>query len=534
MCDCIAEFYPKFGYVTVGPESTISLPPADGDGGIPSGYSIRPFGPDNLPRVQRLYDEMTAGSVATALRRHDSYPWTTLMEPAHTGTSPDCQVVTDAGGQITAYVWRGELLQFVRAHSQVRPDELIVAEVVAADVRSARAALALCRQWAAEEGSRRPIGRVTFFAPHEGPVAAAAMRMHATLARRYEPDGGWMARVLSASRLLSALEPELSRCLAAADTCFRGTVRVMTDAGEAALAIDADGVRSVLADAAATDGEALVCRLPQTVLARLALGCFPPEDLLVCLPHPPEGRVMELLQMLFQPIAVAIEENLVAGIGAVKVGAHQDGRLDSALQQAARDLDHQALQDGGADRRGRRTYPLLQPIEPDRGVPGYAGEVDDDIGHLEEAGDAPSTHAAGVRHRGQGDDFSPALLRTGAQLDRHGVAAGHGGDKQHISLANRHVPEHELGETGQTLQVAGAGDGPLVEHQARRHDRLDRHEATGTVEEILGQDAGMGGAEDVQYPALLDRVRDQAGGGTDRPTVPLPGLAQPALHLGEI
>jgi len=302
----IAGFYPKFGYVTVGPESTISLPPADGDGGIPSGYSIRPFGPDNLPRVQRLYDEMTAGSVATALRRHDSYPWTTLMEPAHTGTSPDCQVVTDAGGQITAYVWRGELLQFVRAHSQVRPDELIVAEVVAADVRSARAALALCRQWAAEEGSRRPIGRVTFFAPHEGPVAAAAMRMHATLARRYEPDGGWMARVLSASRLLSALEPELSRCLAAADTCFRGTVRVMTDAGEAALAIDADGVRSVLADAAATDGEALVCRLPQTVLARLALGCFPPEDLLVCLPHPPEGRVMELLQMLFPPRAAQL------------------------------------------------------------------------------------------------------------------------------------------------------------------------------------------------------------------------------------
>jgi hypothetical protein len=299
----ITDFYPKFGYVTVGPDSTISLPPLGADEALPAGYRDRPFGPADLAAVQRLYDRMTAHSVGTAVRPHDGYPWTELLEAAHGGNLPSCHVVTDTDGHVAAYVWRGERLSFVRAYTEFRPDELIVAEVTAADSRSAGAALMLCRRWAAEEGARRSVRQVTFFAPHEGPVAAAAMQMTATLARAYGPDGGWMARVLGTSTLFSSLQPELSARLAAANNRFRGTVRVVTEAGEATLGIDADAVRCV---PAAADSEALVFRLPQTTLARLALGCFPPEDLLERLQNPLEGQVMELLQMMFPPRAAQI------------------------------------------------------------------------------------------------------------------------------------------------------------------------------------------------------------------------------------
>jgi predicted acetyltransferase len=295
----IKDFYPKFGYITVGPDSRFSLPPLD-EAPLPDSHHVRPFSRADLKSVQQLYDHMTATSVGTALRPQDGYPWTELLSESEGGTSTGCQVMTDADGRVRAYVWHGQKLGFVRAHSRFRPDDFVVGEVVAADTRSAEVALTLCRRWAAEEGTRRHVKQVTFFAPHEGPVASAARHMPATLARAYGPDGGWMARVLSTSSLFASLQPELSRRLAAAHNRFRGTLQVLTDAGDATLSIDADGVRSAPGAAAAGD-HALACRLPQTTLAQLAVGCFPPDDLLARVPQPLEDRAIELLQMMFPP-----------------------------------------------------------------------------------------------------------------------------------------------------------------------------------------------------------------------------------------
>jgi hypothetical protein len=220
-------------------------------------------------------------------------------------------VVTDADDRVVAYVWRGEHLPFVRAHSRFNPDDLIVAEVVALDYRAADAALAVCRRWAAEEADRRgrDVKQVRVFTPHEGPVAAAAMQMRATFAKGYGSDGGWMARVLSARRLFSSLQPELSRRLTAANNRFRGALRIVTDGGETTLRIDGSTVRveDESPNAAASvpmtsEGAVLICRVPQTVLVRLALGSFPPDDLLARLPDPPEERVSDLLQMMFPPV----------------------------------------------------------------------------------------------------------------------------------------------------------------------------------------------------------------------------------------
>lgn len=295
----ITNFYPKFGYITVGPESTISLPPSKGDGLLPDGYRWRPFRRDDLVEAQRLYRRMTERSVGAAVRPDDGYPWTALLNSLQDGQSTDCRLVTDAGGGVRGYVWRGQELTFVRAHSQYNPEDLVLAEVVAVEPHAADATLTVCRQWAAEEAARRgkDIKRVLFFIPHEGAVTAAAMQREATLARGYGPDGGWMGRVLSTGRLLSSLQPELSRRLADAGNVERCSLRIETETGGTILRVDGGTAR--VEEGTGEPDEPRVCRLPQTTLARLAMGTYPPEDLLARLQDPVDERVSELLCMMF-------------------------------------------------------------------------------------------------------------------------------------------------------------------------------------------------------------------------------------------
>lgn len=295
----ITDFYPKFGYTTVGPESTIALTPLDEAPDLLHGYQVRPFEENDLPAMQRLYDQLTARSVGAAIRPRDGYPWTALLETPAGGASTNCRVIVESGSTVVAYVWRGENLRFVRAHSRYNPDDLVLGEVVAVEPSAADVALTVARRWAAEESERRgrDCGRVLFFTPHQGPVAAAAMQIPSTLSRGYGPDGGWMARVLSTRRLLSSLQPELCVRLAEARNHFHGDLQILTETGDVTLHIDGDRVEA----SAPSNREVLVCRLPQTTLARLALGSYPPDDLLARLPDPPEGTAAELLQMMFPP-----------------------------------------------------------------------------------------------------------------------------------------------------------------------------------------------------------------------------------------
>ncbi len=85
--------------------------------------------------------------------------------------------------------------------------------------------------------------------------------------------------------------------LQAAHCPFRGTLAFQTDLDDATLRI---GPRRVtVTEGALTGPGALSVSLPQTELARLALGAFPPEDLLARLPEPPSSEAAQLLCALF-------------------------------------------------------------------------------------------------------------------------------------------------------------------------------------------------------------------------------------------
>jgi GNAT superfamily N-acetyltransferase len=311
----IPNFYPKFGYATAGPDHLIELKRLGDPAVLPAGWCVRPCAAADLPAARRLYEQNSALGVGAAVRAPEAHGWSRLAtpDPKH---PHDCRVIEGPEGQVRAYAWRARWHWYVGILERQHPDALILSEVMADGPASADAVLAACRQWAVEEPAARPepVAKVLIAVPPEGPVAAGAMRQAALFLQSYSPCGGSMARVLSVGRLLEALRPELARRLQAVGSPFAGTLRFQTDLGGATLVVTGDGVTVEAtndSDALSTEmpparrptraggAESLVIRLPQSTLARLALGVFPPEDLLDRLGQPVDGRTQEMIRTLF-------------------------------------------------------------------------------------------------------------------------------------------------------------------------------------------------------------------------------------------
>jgi predicted acetyltransferase len=301
----IPHFYPKFGYATAGPDQFITLTRLTDAAVMPAGWRVRTSTSSDLPSIRRLYEERTALGVGCAVRSPDGAVWKRLARP-EAEDGDDCRVVVDREEKVRAYAWHARWHWYVGILEREQPDALVIAEVVADGAAAADAILAACRQWATEEEARRsrPVRQVVLSLPPEGPVAAAAMHQSATFLQRFVPCGSSMARVLDVGRLLEALTPELGQRLHAVGCRFAGAVRFQTEVGDAILAVSPDGVtverpNHLVNTKGAASGERLELRLPQTTLARLALGAFPPGDLLARLEQPPDERTRRLMEMLF-------------------------------------------------------------------------------------------------------------------------------------------------------------------------------------------------------------------------------------------
>jgi predicted N-acetyltransferase YhbS len=308
----IADFYPKFGYATTGPDWTVTLPvrkTASAPASLPAGWSVREVCSDDLPVVKRLYF-LNTRCAAGALVRHmeadqlqenvsltraspaalqiGGRTWTTLGNVTATSDTNECRVVLDGNGDVAAYAWRGQPERW-----RARPDAFHLAEVMAEGPVAADAVLAACQQWATEAGNDPDEIRMAI--PPEGPVANAAAYQGGTFTGLHTRDGDFMGRVLDTGRLLHQLRPELSARIRASRLGFEGDLVIATDAGEATLSIGPEGVTT----AAESGGLRVVAELPQETLVRLCLGAFEPEDILARLSRAPERQIAKILTALF-------------------------------------------------------------------------------------------------------------------------------------------------------------------------------------------------------------------------------------------
>jgi hypothetical protein len=130
-----------------------------------------------------------------------------------------------------------------------------------------------------EEAARRGrrVGTVRVGASPEGHVTAAGQYQEAETARRSWVSAGPQVRTLSTPRLLAQMSPELSRRVATLRAPWQGAAAIRTTEGDATVRVAADGVTVSGIDAAAAG---VPIHLTQQTLIRLALGAFPPGDLL--------------------------------------------------------------------------------------------------------------------------------------------------------------------------------------------------------------------------------------------------------------
>jgi predicted acetyltransferase len=293
----IRDFYPKFGYATAGPDYLVVLRDIERDGALPPGWGVRPFRAEDIGAVRALY---AAGAAATgsAVRPEGGDLASRLLKSEPRDKEPACRLVVGSDGTAHGYIWRASQCWYVRNALQPRFKQAIVlGEVIADGLGAADAVLAACRLWAKEQPAARKIKEVVLAFPPEGPLAAAAMRQDARFVQSYDACGGSMARVVSVPRLLEQLRPELAARVKAERSKFAGTLEIRTDIGTAALRIGPRSVR--VTHAAAGNGPRLAVALPQSDLARLALGAFQPEDVLARLPEQPSAAAAELIQLLF-------------------------------------------------------------------------------------------------------------------------------------------------------------------------------------------------------------------------------------------
>jgi GNAT superfamily N-acetyltransferase len=302
----IPDFYHRFGYATAGPDHRLHLTHLERPADLPPGWTARPLGPEDVPAALRLYEQQTSEATGAAQRAPEGGVLERLKSQAGAGPSPSegqegwsgCRLVIGPDGEPGAYIWRNAGFWFTDMVQRQNPQDLALSEVVAPSPAAARAALLHCRQWAANVAAarKRPVERVTFGATPDSHLAQAAREDDATIEQRHSGSGGSMTRVLDTGRLLSALAPELRERARRAGVAPGTTLHCETDEGEAEVPL-VPGSSSALPSPTGSS-RTIRLRLPQGVLARLALGALPPDVLLDGLETPPSAQDRDLLRRL--------------------------------------------------------------------------------------------------------------------------------------------------------------------------------------------------------------------------------------------
>jgi len=287
----IQDFYPKFGYSTVGSEPILRLLNVDEERNLAPGCQSRPGRPADLPRIGTLYSDGTRDAVGAVIRDRDSAAWTQMVASLAEGRD-DVLVVTDEADEVIAYAWRAPACWWMQAWERHDPAPLKIAEAFAMTPRAADSLLAACRAWAAP----REHATIEFAIPPAGHLGMAAMLQNTVTSRRHARDAEFMGRSTGVLDLMTALAPELTCRWRSARTTWRGTLEIRTEDDTVSLMVGEDEV--TVSSASAVGGtEHLAIEISCGTVARLALGAFDPEPLLARAGTSPD--VSNVLAVLF-------------------------------------------------------------------------------------------------------------------------------------------------------------------------------------------------------------------------------------------
>ncbi|HEU0164189.1 MAG TPA: GNAT family N-acetyltransferase [Thermomicrobiales bacterium] len=269
----IPDYYPRWGYATIGHEGDHRLVRLDADNVLPEGFSWRFATPADLPGIRALYDEQAPLATGAAVRGPATPSSTQLAKSVETDDK-SCVVVIDDRDDVVAYAWMAGYIWWMERVAKPRdPDALLIGEAFADGSVAADALLAALKQWATE--LEKP--HVAIHQPPIGDLGLAARLQDVEFHGRSFRAAQFMGRSTGIGGLMTALAPELSARWLGSRSPWTGSLLIRTPEDEVLLGIDRGGVR-VLDDLAGSD--ATLIELTVGDVARLAFGAFPPRDLL--------------------------------------------------------------------------------------------------------------------------------------------------------------------------------------------------------------------------------------------------------------
>lgn len=249
----IHSFYHRFGYATLGAETTFRVETAD----LPDdGQAGRALTDADWPVVAQLYRRHALHRTGAVVRPDD---WRGPFSGPGWSRGGTTRVL-EVDGQVRAYL----VYDADPAHG------FGISEAVAAGPEHHRALAGMARR----VGWQMP--DVTFHLPPDDPFAIHLRRYGGTWREHVPRCGGWMGRILLLERFLAALLPTFQRRLGAASPRWHQNLLLHTELGDVTLAIHKR--EAALETGHRRDG--LRVDLPQHLLLQLAFGYRPVWDLL--------------------------------------------------------------------------------------------------------------------------------------------------------------------------------------------------------------------------------------------------------------
>jgi hypothetical protein len=268
----IPDYYPRWGYATIGPEGGIRLSRLDRDAQMLPGYTMRAARVNDVPRMRTLYDGATRSAVGALVRAESNRAWRSLIDSIEK-REDECRVIVDDTEEVLAYAWRASGCWWMKNQIRDQPAGLHIGEAFAMTPRASDALLATARQWATELG----LEHVDFHQPPLGPVGMSArLQDTANLSLSFR-DAQFMGRSIGAGDLMRSIEAELLKRWQDSSFGWTGRLILRTNEDDIAIALTPTTLQ---VEAVAGDEDATLVDLTPGEIARLVFGSFPTIDFL--------------------------------------------------------------------------------------------------------------------------------------------------------------------------------------------------------------------------------------------------------------
>ncbi len=268
----IPDYYPRWGYATIGPEGGIRLSRLDRDHELQPGLAVRAARLTDVSRIKTLYADATRDAIGALVRPDGIASWAAL-ERSIEENEDQCRVIVDDTDDVLAYAWRARECWWIETREREDPDGLHIGEAFAMTPRAADAMLAALRQWASEDGKQH----ADIHQPLLGTIGMSArLQDTASLVLSFR-DAQFMGRSIGIDPLMRAIEPELAARWSRSARDWTGRLRFRTGEDEVGITLTP---ATCLVDMTDDSTDAIIVDLAPGDVARLVFGSFPPIEFL--------------------------------------------------------------------------------------------------------------------------------------------------------------------------------------------------------------------------------------------------------------